>query len=1145
MATYVNDLRLKEIATGDEAGTWGASTNTNLELIAEAFSFGTEAITTNADTHTTTIADGSTDPGRSLFLKYTGTLDSACTITIGPNTVSKLWLIENATSGSQNIIIKQGSGATVTVPNGQTKAIYSDGAGSGGAMVDAFTGLSVPSLFVSGDLDVDGTTNLDVVDIDGAVDMASTLQVTGNLTLGADVIASDFDVDASGDINLDAGGGDWRLKDDGTTIATISNVSGDLQFLLGQDQDYKFQIDDSGTGQATALLLDGSESGAATFNSSVTIPTIAYVGTSIVHQGDANTSLDFGTDTQTFYAGGTRTLDLASGSVVINEGGADADFRVEAVGNANMLVVDAGSAHVNIGTATDYDAVLNVLSTDNGKTLSLVSTDTDANAGPVLALTRQSSSSAADGDVLGRVDFEGLNDANQQVAYGRMQTFIRDASDGTEDGTVQINHIIAGTERVALELDNDEYVFNNAGIDIDFRVESTGNANMLYVDAGSNFVGINTSSPNAPLHVQMSHTSTTVADASSNMTLNLANSGVGNGVYNAIKFSGNQQDMYLMSFNNSTQADRRLGFFVGSTAGDAATDERLSINGNGSVGIGTTDGDVTNDGTAARTYVGIIGTANRGRLNIGTTASNGADAGTLAFTNGTNSLVELVVDTHSGVQNAGDFTLDVTGDITFDADGGDFNFKDGGTTLLSLSNAGSNNVQFLTGISDGDLLFKGVDGGSVVTALTLDMSDGGTAIFGSWQKMADNNRIVFGAGSDLSIYSDGTDGKVLVSGNLDFDVSGNIKLDADDAGEIRFLDGGTQYATIKKDGNSALFQSIVADGDFLIQGIDGSSFVTAASFDMSEGGAATFRGNMTMNGIAGTSPILKLVNNDTEDVNTGRESSVRFSGFRSGGEAVDNAQISGNHTSSADDDKGGLFFYTNSGSGLGERMRITDSEIIINEDHNDQNFRVESDGNSTMLFVDGGDNRVGIGTSTFTAVSSTCNAMHVAGGSSDAVTPVMMISDADGSVEGNSTILECLFSGDNTFSSAMYVKFTDSGGTQGSISGTGDGTVTYNTSSDERLKQSIQDTDSKWDLVKSLQVRDYEWKKSGKQETGFIAQELHDKWAQPVKVGGEDVEVDPWSVDYGKLTPILTKALQEAMEKIEHLESEIAKLKGE
>jgi hypothetical protein len=63
-SSYVNDLRLNEMATGDGSGTWGDTTNTNLELIAEAFSYGTEAITTNADTHATTIADGATDPGQ-------------------------------------------------------------------------------------------------------------------------------------------------------------------------------------------------------------------------------------------------------------------------------------------------------------------------------------------------------------------------------------------------------------------------------------------------------------------------------------------------------------------------------------------------------------------------------------------------------------------------------------------------------------------------------------------------------------------------------------------------------------------------------------------------------------------------------------------------------------------------------------------------------------------------------------------------------------------------------------------------------------------------------------------------------------------------------------------------------------------------
>ena len=57
-------------------------------LSGKALGYGTEAITTNADTHTTTVADGSSDAGRAMYLKYTGTLDSTCTITIGPNTLT-------------------------------------------------------------------------------------------------------------------------------------------------------------------------------------------------------------------------------------------------------------------------------------------------------------------------------------------------------------------------------------------------------------------------------------------------------------------------------------------------------------------------------------------------------------------------------------------------------------------------------------------------------------------------------------------------------------------------------------------------------------------------------------------------------------------------------------------------------------------------------------------------------------------------------------------------------------------------------------------------------------------------------------------------------------------------------------------------
>ena len=280
MATYVNDLRLTEIATGDEAGDWGDITNTNLELVAEAFSFGTEAITTNADTHTTTIADGATDPGRSLFLKYTGTLDSACTITIAPNTVSKLWFIENGTSGSQNIIISQGSGANITIPPGDTKAIYSDGAGSGAAMVDAFASLNVVDLKVQDDLtvtddlivngdidlegsiDVNGTANLDVVDIDGAVDMATTLSVTGNVTLGGQLIMPDVtstkilvadgtsyqEVSISGDVTI-ANTGAVTIAANAVEGSMLNNnvISGQTALTSGLATDDELLVSDGGT----------------------------------------------------------------------------------------------------------------------------------------------------------------------------------------------------------------------------------------------------------------------------------------------------------------------------------------------------------------------------------------------------------------------------------------------------------------------------------------------------------------------------------------------------------------------------------------------------------------------------------------------------------------------------------------------------------------------------------------------------------------------------------------------------------------------------------------------------------------------------------------------------------------------------------
>ena len=139
MASFDNNLRLEEITTGAASGTWGTKTNTNLSLIAKALGYATEASFSSDADVTTTVANATDDPARAMYFKVTSgtSLTATRTLTIAPDTVSRVMFIENATTGSQSITIKQGSGATVTIATGKTKVVYLDGAGSGAAVVDA------------------------------------------------------------------------------------------------------------------------------------------------------------------------------------------------------------------------------------------------------------------------------------------------------------------------------------------------------------------------------------------------------------------------------------------------------------------------------------------------------------------------------------------------------------------------------------------------------------------------------------------------------------------------------------------------------------------------------------------------------------------------------------------------------------------------------------------------------------------------------------------------------------------------------------------------------------------------------------------------------------------------------------------------
>jgi hypothetical protein len=208
MATYVNNLRLKEITTGDEDGTWGTSTNTNLELITDGFSYGTKEIAADAN-ETFTMPDATADATRSLYLKFTSAVSLTATreITLGPNTVSKTWIIENATTGSQIITIKQGSGATVNVANGSKVMVVTDGAGAGAAVLNANPTEAGTGTVTS----VGGTGTVNGITLTG------TVTSSGNLTLGGTLANVDLTSQVTGTLPVANGG-------TGATTITANNV---------------------------------------------------------------------------------------------------------------------------------------------------------------------------------------------------------------------------------------------------------------------------------------------------------------------------------------------------------------------------------------------------------------------------------------------------------------------------------------------------------------------------------------------------------------------------------------------------------------------------------------------------------------------------------------------------------------------------------------------------------------------------------------------------------------------------------------------------------------------------------------------------------------------------------------------------------
>ena len=419
-------------------------------------------------TFTLPVADGSA--GQFLKTDGSGALSFDTVSSAADDLTTGDAAVTLATSAGNITIDAQGNDTDIifkgTDGGADTTFLTIDGSAAGAATFnDKITavGTSVfTNLDISGDIDVDGTTNLDVVDIDGAVDMASTLQVDGSITSSDGMTITVNDNSATLEListDADAGAGpNIRLYRNSSSPAD-SDIFGQISFEGRNDANQDFTAVTISTNSGD--ITDGTE--------------------------DAQIEFDVMTN-------GTlrEYMRMASGStpaVVFNEDSQDIDFRVESNGNANMLFVNGGTDKVGIGL-DDPTGTFHVKSTDAGTTMYIEDTNAGSGDGPELYLYRNSSS-PADNDDIGIMKFLGRNDNSQDVIYGQIKSIITDASDGTEDGKIEFYHMLGGTLTPSLQMTSSEIVINESSNDLDFRVESNGQANMFFVDGGNDRVHFN------------------------------------------------------------------------------------------------------------------------------------------------------------------------------------------------------------------------------------------------------------------------------------------------------------------------------------------------------------------------------------------------------------------------------------------------------------------------------------------------------------------------------------------------------------------------------------------------------------------------------------------------------------------------------
>jgi len=786
MASSFSDLGLELMATGENAGTWGTKTNTNLQIIEKSIAGYVEQAVTSGGTTALSITDGdateSTSVARHAVIKLTGTITGNSIVTV-PDSIEKVYIVTNGTSGAYTVQFKTASGTGITfgVSEKTTRLVYSDGTN----IVDAGFGGASDMEGRELVLDADGDTTI-TADTDDQIDIkiagADDFQFTANTftaqsgsTIAAQALTATT-ITASGIVKTDdtteaTSTTDGSLQTDGGLSVAKDAVFGDDVKLLSDSAVLNFGADSdvSLTHVADTALLLNAAMRLQFRDSGLYIGSNADGDLDIVSDGTAVDSINLESaggitlDAGTAGSGiiyeddGTEMARIhnSSSDVILETKVSDKDFVIKGndggstVTAATFDMSDAGTLALNhdlrvadggqIGSASDADAI----SISSGGVVTF-------SQAPVFP----------DGSInIADIDLDGGTDVGGAIADADL--FLIDDGAG---GTMRK----ATASRIKTYMGAATGEFSVANLDIDGATDigaAIVDADLFIIDDGAGGTNRKVTASRLKTYAQ-----TGVSSAADDIT-------AGDAAVSLTTTSGN--------ITIDAQAGDSDIIFKGTDSSSDITAATFDMSDGGALILEGGVIDVKNRGSQSVVrfycessnahYAQIQAPAHSdfsGNVTLTLPASTDTIAGIAATQTLTNKT--LTTPVIAEIDSGSTITLDATTDITLDADGGDIFFKDGGTTIATFTNSSTDFI-VESATSDKDIIFKVNDGGSSTEVARFD---GDVSAF----KMASGKQLQLGAAEE-HISGDGTDITFAVGSGGDINIGSGIGLTFGDDGE--------------------------------------------------------------------------------------------------------------------------------------------------------------------------------------------------------------------------------------------------------------------------------------------------------------------------------------------------------------------------